>query len=136
MQSLIIHATNNTPKINCDNALHTISISGESRPEDIKKFYSPLFDWITEYESVLYYQASMSQHNITITINFKLVYFNSSSLKVFIEIIDKINSMKTNNGKINVQINWHYDVNDDDILEAGEEFVKMTGVGMNFVSYS
>ena len=133
MQPLIIKSTDSSPDINCDSSLHLISITGESRPEDIKKFYSPLFDWLTEYENLLYYQSNVSENTINIKINFKLVYFNSSSLKVFIEIIDKINSIKANNNKLSMTINWFYDADDEDILEAGEEFVKMTGINMNFI---
>lgn len=134
MENLHLNPTQNTPLINCDSKTNIISIEGESRPENIRTFYANLFDWLDNYEKLLYYAVSLSENEKKIELNFKLEYFNSSSLKVFMEVIDKLQKIEKGSNKIKLVINWQYDEDDEDILDSGKEFEKMTGAKMNFIT--
>jgi hypothetical protein len=134
MENLHIDQTQNTPLINCDTNTNSISIEGESRPENVRAFYSSLFEWIDNYEKLIYYAVSLSSNEKKIELNFKLEYFNSSSLKIFMEVIDRLQKVEKGSEKITLSINWFYEEDDEDILDSGKEFEKMTGAKMNFIS--
>ena len=134
MENLHLDPTQNTPFINCDSKTYIITIDGESRPENVRAFYSSLFEWLENFEKLIYYAVSLSANEKQIELNFKLEYFNSSSLKVFMEIIDKLQKIEKGSDKIKLVINWYYDEDDEDILDSGKEFEKMTGARMNFIS--
>jgi hypothetical protein len=55
-----------------------------------------------------------------ISANFNFDYLNSSSIKFISDIIDKLQMYSKSGGKI--EMNWYYDLDDDDMLEMGEEF--------------
>ena len=90
MENIHIEPTNNTPLITCDTGTNTITIQGESRPENVRAFYASVFKWIDDYEKSLFYLSSLSTTEKKITLNLKLDYFNSSSLKIFMEIIARL----------------------------------------------
>lgn len=136
MENLHFDPTHNTPLVNCDGITNTITIAGESRPENVRAFYANVFTWMDTYEKSLFYLASLSSHAKTVTLNFKLEYFNSSSLKIFMEIIARLNTMSKNIKHVELTINWYYDADDDDMFDSGKEFEKMTGVKMNFLANS
>ena len=133
MENIHIEPTNNTPLITCDTATNTITIQGESRPENVRAFYASVFKWIDDYEKSLFYLSSLSTTEKKITLNLKLDYFNSSSLKIFMEIIARLYDISKNVKRINLAINWYYEGDDEDMLDSGKEFEKMTGVTMNYI---
>ena len=45
---LEIEATSSTPRIGYEDETHTLSISGESYPENSFEFYAPVFEWLTK----------------------------------------------------------------------------------------
>lgn len=136
MENLHLAPTHNTPLIDCNSTTNTITISGESRPENVRAFYANVFGWIDDYEKSLYYLASLSTQEKNMTLNFKLDYFNSSSLKIFMEVISRLDGISKNVKNTKLAINWYYDADDDDMLDSGQEFEKMTGVKMNFIPNS
>jgi hypothetical protein len=79
MEILNIEATKSTPCVVLDSKNHIHSFSGESYPENTSEFYSPIFEWLEEYLASL---DSMA------TFNFEMVYFNSSTSKILMDIFD------------------------------------------------
>ncbi len=131
MEKLILEETENTPMVLLDNENHEIRFKGDSRPEDVRKFYEPVLDWLGEYEKHLYFLKDQTK-NIAVVANFEFEYFNSSSAKYLMDIIMKLSEIsKIEN--INFKLNWHYDAMDEDMLESGEEFQDMLGVPFNFI---
>ncbi len=131
MEKLILEETENTPMVLLDNENHEIRFKGDSRPEDVRKFYEPILDWLGEYEKHLYFLKDQT-NNIAVVANFEFEYFNSSSAKYLMDIIMKLSEIsKIEN--INFKLNWHYDAMDEDMLESGEEFQDMLGVPFNFI---
>ena len=50
------------------------------------------------------------------------------------EIIDKMQKISINIPQFKLTINWFYDEDDEDMLDSGKEFEKMTGAKMNFIT--
>jgi len=94
-------------------------ISGESYMEETYKFYEPVINWIKEY----------CEGNKPITLNIKLTYFNTSSSRFILEILDTLkNYQKT--GAV-VTINWFYTADDPDIITEISDFMEETGTQIN-----
>jgi hypothetical protein len=111
MDNLVIAATKYTPKINLDAESGTMSISGKSYPENTFEFYKPVMEWVNSYF------AESAQP--TTKINVELIYFNSSSSKLFFDFFDIVQQAAATN---NIEINWIYDAENESALEAGEDF--------------
>ncbi|MCT4582586.1 MAG: DUF1987 domain-containing protein [Flavobacteriales bacterium] len=127
MEALKLELTENTPKIVLDHTTHALEFEGDSRPEDVQKFFQPVMNWLNDYESYV-----QSAGDVTLNANFKLEYFNSSSAKYIMDIILKLGKI-AEPGNVTLNINWHYDEMDEDMLDAGEEFEDMLDVEFNFV---
>jgi len=111
MNNLNIQETKYTPKIDLDFENNTVSIIGKSYPENTFEFYEPVIKWIEEYFN--------NTEKDTISINFEIIYFNSSSSKLFFDLFDLL---EENNETNTIVINWIYDEENESALEAGEDF--------------
>ena len=112
MDNLYIEATKYTPEIFFDFQNCVLSIKGESYPENTAEFYAPVFDWLNSF-----FELNSEKR---ITFNMEVVYFNSSTSKVFMDLFDKLEDL-FQNGK-DIIVNWIYLKEDDNILGYGEEF--------------
>lgn len=112
MDNLYIEATKYTPEIFFDFQHLTLSIKGESYPENTAEFYTPVFDWLNQFFEL----DTKGQ----ITLNIEVVYFNSSTSKVLMDLFDQLED-SFRKGK-DIVVNWIYLKEDDNILEYGEEF--------------
>jgi len=112
MDNFFIEATNYSPQVSMDAQNGTISITGKSYPENTFEFYKPIIEWIERY-----FHSPQSQ---TI-LNMEILYFNSSSSKLFFDMFDLL---ELNQTKSDIIINWIYDKENDTALEAGEEFME------------
>lgn len=96
-----------------------LEISGESYMEETYNFYEPVILWIREFVA----------EGKPVIFNIKLTYFNTSSSRFILEIIDILKDYKDKNG--NVQINWYYKKDDPDMLNEIGDFVKETEMEIN-----
>jgi hypothetical protein len=53
-------------------------------------------------------------------LDFELIYFNSSSAKAIMLLLEKLDELAARN--VSVTINWYYDEEDDTMRELGAEF--------------
>ncbi len=120
MKDLIIEETKYTPYIKLE-AKGLFELSGKSYPENTFEFYRPMVEWVKEY-------LSNSENKKTV-INMEIIYFNSSSSKLFFDFFDLLEEAH-NKGKI-IEINWIYDKENEVALEAGEDF-KEDFLNLNF----
>ena len=142
MKKLSIEPTEYTPKIlfDCENLIgdeYVFVISGESRPEETKKFYSLVLDWLEKYRlylTGLQKQAlEITPKPIKIKVNFQLDYFNSSSDRMLEEIINIFSEMEQLFDFLKVQINWFYNSGDEDIMDRGLEIKSNTLLSVNIL---
>ena len=111
MENLKIEATKYTPEISLDASTGTISMIGKSYPENTFDFYKPVMDWMETY-----FDGNALDKTV---INMEIIYFNSSSSKLFFDFFDLIEESSEEN---NIEINWIYDEENESALEAGEDF--------------
>ena len=111
LEPIRIEGTAKTPTITFNDTTGTIDVKGRSIPENSIEFYKPLVDWLEEY--------SGNPHDKTV-VNIQLEYFNTSSSKCILDVFKKLESIHKN-GK-EVIINWYYEEDDEDMLEAGEDY--------------
>lgn len=90
---------------------HTLSLRGESYPENAAAFYGEVLKQLQNYLS--------QQHQQRIEVNIALAYFNSSSTKMLFNLIDTLHAAVEAGNQ--VTLNWFYDEEDDTILEFGQE---------------
>ena len=120
MDNLKIHSTPSTPQIDFKRS-GQLSIKGKSLPEDPRRFYNPLFNWLKE----------LSAEQVQIDI--KLDYVNTSSSKRIIELIKAID---TNNKAKKIKMNWFYESDDADMLEFGEIIQRgLKRIKTNYIEY-
>ena len=111
MENLLIKGTNRTPEVDF-NVDGNIRIRGRSIPEDAGLFYNHLYSWIFRY--------CMNPLPETI-VNLELEYMNSGSAKSILQILREISNI-TQSGEHKLNINWYYEMGDEDMLEKGEYF--------------
>lgn len=112
MEALIIDKTQSTPYIHFDHSENVLIIKGESFPENSAKFYAPALEWLREYIAGLDTEKVILQ--------FEIVYFNSSTSKVFMTIFDMLQAA-VEKGK-NISVNWLCKAENETAIECGEEF--------------
>ena len=125
METIKIQGTEDTPKVILDKDNDIMEISGRSLPEDVASFYEPVLSWLDEY--------AQSPNGKTV-FNFKLVYFNTASSKLLLDILMKLEEIHEAGN--DVLIRWHYPEDDEDMEEAGEEYADIVDVPFEQVSYS
>ena len=114
------------PEIRFTAATGELFIGGESFHEYSEEFYQPVFDWLESY---------LKTPNRTITLNFKMTYFNTNTSRRFLEIFDMLEEYEKNNGG-KITVNWHYKSHDVDMKESGEEYMADTNLAINLIPYS
>ena len=112
MENLNIDETKYTPLINLDAQKGVFELVGKSYPENTFEFYKPMMDWTEEY-----FNGNEQEKTIA---NLEIIYFNSSSSKLFFDFFDLLEEAQ-NNGKA-IEVNWIYDGENESALEAGEDF--------------
>jgi len=125
MDVINIQGTDDTPSVVLDKDKGHFEISGRSLPEDVNMFYEPILEWIDKYAE---------DPNDRTEFNFKLEYFNTASSKVILDILLKFEEI-AESGK-DVVIKWHYHEDEEDMLEAGEEYSDIVEVPFDYVLYS
>ena len=113
-----------TPEVILNKNEGEIKFSGRSMPEDAKSFYLPLIEWIEKYAE----SPAPGTHVV-----FEYEYFNTASSKMIMEIIEEVKKIGDKDKQLKVE--WHYLEDDDDMLEAGEDYEEMTGVTFEYMSY-
>lgn len=124
MQALIIEGQDDTPQVILDKEKNIFELSGKSLPEDVMKFYQPIYDWLKEY---------VANPNEETVIKLKIDYFNSASHKAINYMLEILSEIKKKEKKIIVK--WHYLTEDEDMLETGHDFEDLTGLKFDYIGY-
>jgi hypothetical protein len=99
-------------------------ISGESFLEDTIEFYDPLVQWLEEYTT---------QIKNPITFEIKLTYFNTSTSRSILDLLNVLKDYEETGGQ--VIVNWHYDEDDIDMEEDIEDYMLDTGLEINMIPF-
>lgn len=112
MENIIILPSERTPKINFDFANGQLSIAGESYPENAPGFFGPLLAALQKY--------LQTKPNCRVVMDIKMEYFNSSSAKALMNILQIIDEAVA--AGIQAVVRWHFNEGDDTMQEFGEDF--------------
>jgi len=119
---VLIRETTFTPSVRISQEDQRIIITGPSRLEDPTLFYEQLNEVFNDH--IINFKSRF-------TLEFKLNYLNSSSSKWLFHILKNIQSRYGGN-KV-MSINWYYDMDDENILEAGEVFQSLLNVPFSII---
>ena len=124
MDALSIAATDETPEVHLDPAAGKFLIAGKSLPEDVREFYDPMLAWLKGYRS---------SPNSSTAFDFKMDYFNTASSKMLLDVMLVLEELSNNGGEVLVR--WHFQEDDEDIEEAGEEFGEIVDIPFEYISF-
>ena len=122
MDNISKEGTAKTPSVEFDAQSDKLEIKGRSIPENSIEFYKPLIDWIDEY-------SKLPQESTEVVI--QLEYFNTSSSKCILDVFKKLEAIRANGS--NVGVNWHYEKDDEDMLEAGEDYQAIINIPFKMI---
>lgn len=108
MEDIRIEGSPKTPTVNFLAQEGMLEVKGRSIPENSIEFYKPLIDWIEEYAKSPKPETA---------VNVQLEYFNTSSSKCILDVFKKLEAINQQ-----IVINWYYEEDDEDMLEAGEDY--------------
>tara|TARA_B100000809_G_scaffold259966_1_gene305998 strand:+ start:1122 stop:1505 length:384 start_codon:yes stop_codon:yes gene_type:complete len=111
MADLKLEGSPKTPTIEFNSGSGNLLIKGRSIPENSIEFYKSLIEALEDYNN-------SPQSNTKVDI--QLEYFNTSSSKCILDVFKRLE--KINAGDSEVVINWYYEEDDEDMLEAGEDY--------------
>lgn len=120
MENIHLEGTPKTPTVKFDGGAGTLELSGRSIPENSIEFYKPLLEWIDKYSS-----SPKSKTDV----NIKLEYFNTSSSKCILDVFKKLETVKNTE----MVINWYYEEDDEDMLEAGEDYQAIISIPFKMI---
>jgi SiaC family regulatory phosphoprotein len=125
MERIVIEGTPKTPTILFDMTSGFLEIKGRSIPENSIEFYKPLVEHLERYA-----QQPLNTTNV----NIQLEYFNTSSSKCILDVFKKLEVIaKAGNS---ITINWYYEQDDEDMLEAGEDYQAIINVPFKMMEIS
>jgi hypothetical protein len=106
MQEIQVEATSSTPQVSFD-LTGRLMLKGRSLILNAAVFYQPLIEWISQ----------LNVPSVRFTVD--LDYFNSASSKLILEMLKLIDC---NNNVKDFDVFWHFEKDDEDILEMGQIF--------------
>lgn len=110
MSSFSREATARTPAIELDAEKGSLTITGESYPEDVPAFYATLTQAIKSF---------FATHDNALFVAIKLTYFNSSSARALMELLDLLDEAASTGRAIEVE--WYCDPDDDITREFAQD---------------
>lgn len=119
-----IIGTHRTPEITLDKAAGLLSFKGHSLPENTGDFYYPILDWITDY---------IKDAPMETSVNFDLEYFNSSSFKMLLELIQILSKLKIREKELTVT--WNYQEGDEDMFDSGKQLEELLDIKFDYICY-
>ncbi len=123
MSDIDIKGTLKTPTILFKKSDNYLLIEGRSTLENPNNFYKPLISKLKE---------AIHSSSGKVEIDFKLEYFNTTSSLSILALLRHLQSLNTKSNE--VVINWHYDEEDEDILEIGKDYSTILKFPFNLVA--
>jgi hypothetical protein len=124
MKDLQIEIGDKTPLVDLDSISGVLKIEGRSIPENAQEFYRPILSWLDHYlnfpaeETVLY---------------LNLEYFNTSSSKIILDIMMRLKKNHLKGKKVVVR--WLYQEEDEEMLEAGNDYASLIEIPFQIESF-
>ena len=130
MESLNIKQTHITPLVCFDIEKNLFELSEISQPENAEDFYVNIINWLKEFKEKHIELRLVKQ----LTINFKLEYYNTASIKYIAELMKIFKSFIEHD--VDMVINWYYLEGDEEAFEDGMDISFAIDVPFNFISHT
>lgn len=130
MSKYFIEETEFTPEISFDVDARKFSFKGVSRPEDVIKFYHPAIEWLKNFNEEVLSHSNAKYVIPMLHIDFHLSYFNSSSSKMLLQILEIIKKIQEKG--IELTIDWYYDASDEQMYDDGMDLSETVDIPFNF----
>lgn len=124
MKTLNIKGREETPEVILNKEKGIFSIKGKSLPKDPFVFYNPILEWVKNYAK---------NPNEKTELSFAMIYFNTSSSKIILEIMKSFEVIKREKNK-EVLINWICHPEDEDMIESGEIYAERIAIPINILT--
>ncbi len=121
MNDLIITPSKQKPDLQFSSETGELVIAGQSLPENATLLYGAVLEWVEEY-------AKSPAPKTTLI--FKMKYYNTASSKMFFSIIKRMNLMYKSGADVEIQ--WYYQQDDEDMLDQGEYFRDLVDLPFKF----
>lgn len=122
MEPILLEPTRITPLINFDPEQGILELKGRSSPENSIAFYQRLIDNLDQY---------VESDKESLVANFAFEYFNTSSSKCLFDVFKRL--AKIDEVGKELVINWYYEEDDEDMMEAGEDYCDLLDLDFNFI---
>jgi hypothetical protein len=111
MNDLNIPNTQSTPSIVTDSKGGTLSMRGDSYPENSFELFDPVMQWVEDF---------LKDATRPLDLQLELQYLNTSSVRALMDIFDLLENAHNAGGKVSVT--WYYDSRNERVGELAEEF--------------
>lgn len=122
IENLLVEGTVKTPTVVLDADAGVLLIRGRSIPENTIDFFSPINNWVDSY-------CAVPKDKTTFQI--RLEYFNTSTSKCLLDLLRKFENI--NKFRSEVTVEWYYEINDDDMEEAGQDYQAIVELPFNMI---
>lgn len=122
MERIFLEPTRVTPLISFDPQEGILEMKGRSSPENAIQFYQGLIQNLDEF---------IETDAEGFVANFAFEYFNTSSSKCLFDVLKRLSKMAEND--IDLTINWYFEEDDEDMMEAGEDYSDLLDLDFNFI---
>ena len=127
MEHLVIKKSASTLGVDFNPQTARLVMQGESYPENALRFFTPILAWLEAFLSGL-------EPGPTVRVDLDIVYFNSSSSKVLMNIFDILDAAAKKG--IAVSIIWRHHVENEIAQECGQEFAEeLMAAGFEIQAY-
>lgn len=130
MNRFFLEGTEFTPEIIFDIDTRKFSFKGVSRPEDVVKFFQPAMNWLKELDQEIATHGNIKYVIPSIHIEFCLSYFNSSSSKMLLQLLQYIKKIQAKG--IEIVVDWYYDQSDEQMYEDGMDLSDSVDIPFNY----
>lgn len=131
MRYLRIESTKFSPGVILDPGQYVLEFYGFSLPENAIEFYEPVINWLKSFQE---YLKDKNKESIEVNVIFKLIYYNSSSLRQLLDIFNILSEI--HHSGVPTIITWQYDSEDPAMAENGNELADIAKVPINVVAYN
>jgi hypothetical protein len=111
MKDLNIAGSQSTPSVLSDGAKGTLTLRGDSYPENSFELFGPVIQWVDEY---------LTTRGEPLALILELQYLNTSSVKAVMDIFDLLEGAHATGRAVSVT--WYYDTRNERVGELAEEF--------------
>lgn len=111
-ENLIVKQTQSTPAVNGDATTGTLTMSGDSYPENSYEFFSPVIAWL---------ENLLGLPGFAIRLELHLMYMNTSSVKAMMDIFDLMEDAFADRNA-DLAVTWYFDPRNERVVEMIEEF--------------